>query len=64
MSKSLKRHRITGNDEYSDHKIKAMKKREVERKLARLEDEDYMDDDESSPYSNDPKFYRVIKECR
>lgn len=63
MSKSLKRHRVADSDEFSDHKIKAMKKREVERKLASL-DEEYYEDDIPEKYMNDPKFYRTIKGFR
>lgn len=63
MSKSLKRHRVADSDEYSDHKVKVMKRREVERKLAAL-DEEYYKEEVPEEYMNDPKFYRAIKNYR
>ena len=62
MSKSLKRHRFLESDDYSEHRIKAQKKREVRKKLEELDD-DFMDDEDVS-YMNDPKVYRAIKEYR
>lgn len=62
MSKSLKRHQFLDSGEHSDRKIKALKKREAERKLARLILEEY--DDEAFPYSDDPRVYRITKERR
>jgi len=64
VSKTLKRHHNTDSSDFSDHKIKALKKREVERRLAQLEDEDYFDDEDLSSYINEPKFYRAIKGYR
>lgn len=60
MSKSLKRHRIADSGEFSNHKIKVLKKREMERKMSRQKND--LDDEEMSKYVNDPVFFRAMKE--
>ncbi len=63
MSKSQKRHSNYSDGDYSEHKIKAIKKKEAQRKLSDMS-EDYLDDEEALQYLNDPKFYKAIKEYR
>lgn len=62
MSKSLRRHRIVDSDEFRSHKAKVLKKREMERKMVRQKNDDYLDDEDMSRYVNDPMFYRVMRE--
>lgn len=62
MSKSLKRCSLDKSDEFNNRKLKTIRKREVEKKLSRMEMESFLDDDddEFSKFSKDPKFYRAL----
>lgn len=62
MAKYIKRNHTVDSEGLSNHRVKVLKKREIERKLTRLKHEDYLDDDEMSKYASDPVFYRAMKE--